>query len=365
MKFENKPVLVFWETTRACSLSCVHCRASAITEPLPGELSTNEGMKLIEQVASFGKPYPTIIFTGGDPLKRKDLFELLSHAARLGIGFALSPAMTDLVTPEILSKIKSLSASSISISLDGASDQTHDSIRGKAGTFEKTIETIQTAVRMGLNPQINTAIMKRNYQELPEIFHLIRGLGIKTWELFFLVKVGRGTSVQDLTPEEYESACNFLYDASWYGVTIRCVEAPFIRRIATERREHGSHWNRAEYKELREQLLQLEDQPVAQSTIRPRGTLDGDGIIFVAHDGAIHPGGLLPVKLGNAKNDYLVEVYRDSKLLRSIRQRDFKGYCGECEYKEVCGGSRARAFSYSGDPLASDPACLWASVRRS
>ncbi|MDH2899985.1 MAG: TIGR04053 family radical SAM/SPASM domain-containing protein [archaeon] len=356
MNFESKPLLVFWETTRACNLSCVHCRASAITEPLPGELSTIEGMKLIDQVASFGKPYPTIIFTGGDPLKRKDLFELISYAARLGIGFALSPAVTDLVTPEILCKVKSLGASSISISLDGASHETHDSIRGREGTFEKTVETIQTAVRMSLNSQINTSIMKRNYQELPQIFRLIRGLSIKTWELFFLVRVGRGTSVQDLTPEEYESVCNFLYDASRYGIIIRCVEAPFIRRVAAERNERGSNRDCAEYQELR---AQLEGQPMTQSTIRPRGTLDGDGIVFVAYDGAIQPGGLLPVELGNSKNDDLVEVYRSSELLRRIRQRDFKGYCGACEYKEVCGGSRARAFSYSGDPLSSDPACLW------
>jgi AdoMet-dependent heme synthase len=175
MSFENKPVLVFWETTRACNLSCIHCRASAITEPLLGELSTSEGKNLIEQVASFGKPYPTIIFTGGDPLKRKDLFELLFCAERLDISFAVSPAISDLTTPETLSKIKSLGASSISISLDGASDQTHDSIRGRKGTFEKTIETIHWAVRNSLNPQINTAIMERNYHELPQIFHLIRG----------------------------------------------------------------------------------------------------------------------------------------------------------------------------------------------
>ena len=363
--FENKPVLVFWETTRACDLSCIHCRASAITQPLPGELSTNEAMRLIEQVISFGEPYPTIIFTGGDPLKRKDLFELLSYAACLGVGFALSPAVTDLLTSETLSKVKSLGARSFSISLDGATAETHDWIRGgKQETFEKTIEAIRSAVRMGLNPQINIAIMKRNYQELPQIFHLIKSLGIKTWELFFLIKVGRGTSVEDLTPEEYETVCNFLYDASFHDVTIRCVEAPFIRRVAAQREKVGPYWNRIEYEQLRSQLLQFEGQPEALSTtIRPRGTLDGDGIVFVAYDGTIHPGGLLPFKLGNVKNDQLVEVYRNNEVLRKIRQRDFKGYCGQCEYKEICGSSRARAFSSSGDPLSSDPACIHTSIR--
>jgi AdoMet-dependent heme synthase len=166
-------------------------------------------------------------------------------------------------------------------------------------------------------------------------------------------------SVGDLTGEECESVCNFLYDASFYGITVRCVEAPFIRRVAAERKGKRSYWDRAEYNELRAQLFQLEGQPSANSTIRSRGTLDGDGIVFVAYDGTIHPGGLVPVELGNVKNDNIAEVYQSSELLKRIRRREFKGGCGLCVYKELCGGSRARAFSYNGDPLSSDPACLW------
>lgn len=361
--FSERPVLVFWEATRACLLSCIHCRASAIREPLPGELTTEEGFRLIDQVASFGKPTPTIIFTGGDPLIRKDLFDLLSYAASAGLRFAVSPAVTELLSHAALERLKDAGASSISISLDGASAQTHDSIRGKEGTYQRTIEAMKDAASSGLNPQVNTTIMKRNYRELPQIFHLVKTLGIKTWELFFLVKVGRGMEVQDLTPQECEDVCNLLYDASFYGVTIRCVEAPFIRRVARLRSTCGEHRYRRDtelYRDLRAELLKMMDgdEPGDHSTLAPRGALDGDGIVFVGYDGTITPGGLVPIRIGNAKQgDDLVRTYRENELLRDIRMRRFSGPCGQCEFKEVCGGSRARAYSCNGDPLSSDPAC--------
>ncbi len=362
MNFENKPVLVFWETTRACSLACVHCRASAITEPLPGELDREQGFDLIDQVTTFGKPYPTMIFTGGDPLHRKDIFELLQHSKEKGVGFSLSPAVTDGLDREMLSKIKSLGTISISISLDGAYAETHDSIRGISGTFHKTIEVLKQSKEVGLSAQVNTTVMKRNFRELPKIFHLIKGLGVKVWEVFFLVKVGRGNAVEDLTPEENEGVCNFLYDASRSGMVVRSVEAPFIRRVAKQRSEGANHLRTNEiYQSLSQELSALEGMPEgnAISTLRPSGTLDGDGIVFVGYDGSIHPGGLVPVNLGNVKSENLSEIYRNNELLREIRQRKFSGNCGLCDYREICGGSRARAYSYHGDPLASDPACIY------
>lgn len=356
-------MLVFWETTRACALSCVHCRASAITEPLPGELDKEEGFRLIDQVTSFGKPYPTIIFTGGDPLHRTDIFELLQYSADHDVGFALSPAVTESLTHETLTKIKSVGTSSISISLDGANAETHDSIRGIPGTFQRTVEALRRSKEIGLPVQVNTAVMKRNFKELPKIFHLIKTLGVKTWEVFFLVKVGRGNAVEDLSPGENESVCNFLYDASRDGMIVRCVEAPFIRRVAKQRGEIGDYWRTDDvYRELREELVASDGIPADGiiSTLRPRGTLDGDGVIFVGYDGSVHPGGLVPVSLGNIKSGNLSEIYRNNELLRSIRERKLNGKCGSCNFKENCGGSRARAFAYHGDPLASDPACLYA-----
>ncbi|MCL5068488.1 MAG: TIGR04053 family radical SAM/SPASM domain-containing protein [Thaumarchaeota archaeon] len=360
MTFDNKPVLVFWETTRACPLACIHCRASAITEPSPGEMSNAEGFDLIDQVAEFGKPTPTIIFTGGDPLKRRGLDELLACASSRGLNYALSPAVSELLTLETIEKIKKSGVSSISLSLDGASKETHDAIRNREGTFKRTEEALRNCAIAGLGVQVNTAIMKRNLLELPQILHLIRGLGVRTWELFFLIQVGRGSGVEDIAPDEYESVCNFLYDASFYGMTIRTVEAPFIRRVAAQRAENDSYWRDPTYLSLRSELVRLEGSPSsASSTLARKGTLDGDGILFVSHEGKIHPGGLIPVELGSVKSTRIPLVYRENRLLRSIRERRFNGPCGTCAFKGICGGSRARAFSYTGDPLGSDPACVF------
>ncbi len=356
--FAAKPVLVFWESTRACPLNCVHCRASAISEPLPGELTTEEGFRLIDEVVAFGKPFPVIIFTGGDPLKRSDLFELLNYANSRQVGFAVSPAVSDNLTAETIRRIKESGAASISISLDGAVADTHDAIRRSEGTFDRTVWAIKEALGQGLGVQVNTVVMKSNFRELPRMFHLIKELGVKVWEVFFLVKVGRGTGVEDLSPEENEAVCHFLYDASRYGVTVRTVEAPFIRRVAKQRADPAPSLSGvAVSSQMSSELLALEGEPPSKSTVGPRGTLDGDGIIFVAYDGTIYPGGLLPVTLGNLKKDKLVGVYRDAPLLRKIRSRAFHGPCGTCGYSMICGGSRSRSYAYTGDPLSSDPAC--------
>ncbi len=355
--FSEKPVLVFWETTRACKLSCVHCRASAIREPLPGQLSTSEGRRLIEQVASFGKPGPTMIFTGGDPLMRDDLFQLLAFATEMGVRFAVSPAASDMLTYDVLKRLKEAGAAAISLSLDGAAESTHDSIRREEGTYGRTIQALRDAVSLGLNPQVNTTVMRGNCAELPRIFRLITGLGVKTWEVFFLVKVGRGTAVEDLSPAESESVCNLLYDASHLGVTVRTVEAPFVRRVALQRHRAGDYWKDSGYVRLREEL-QGAGTDTGRSTLNPRGTLDGDGTVFVGFDGTIYPGGLLPLPLGNTRENSLRQVYREHPVLVRVRGRRLTGRCGTCEFRQICGGSRARAYAAQGDALSSDPACL-------
>lgn len=357
--FAEKPVLVFWETTRACKLSCIHCRASAIREPPPGQLTTEEGKALVEQVASFGRPGPTLIFTGGDPMLRKDLFELMAFATERGVRFAVSPAASDLLNHEALRRLKEAGAAAISLSLDGAAEETHDAIRREPGTFRRTIQAAKDAVSMGLPAQVNTTVMGNNLAEMPAILRLISGLGVKTWEIFFLVKVGRGLGVEDLSPAECESACNLLYDASRLGITVRTVEAPFIRRVALRRARSGDYWGDGRYLEMRSELLKG-DWNEGRSTLNPRGTLDGDGIVFVSYDGSICPGGLVPTRLGNVKEDSLREVYREDPTLRRIRERDFTGPCGACEFRFICGGSRARACAMNGDVLSSDPACLLA-----
>lgn len=358
--FDDRPVLVFWETTKACMLSCVHCRASAISRPLPGELDTSEGFRLIDQVVGFGEPHPTIIFTGGDPLMRGDIFELLDYARGRGVRFAVSPSVTPLLTSEKLAKLKDSGASAVSVSIDGASPTTHDGIRRVEGTFARSLEVLREGLRLGLNMQVNTTVMRRNVSELPDLFHILVSYGVKVWEVFFLIRVGRGIDVEDLSPEENESVANFLYDASRYGVLVRTVEAPFVRRVARMRELYGEYWGHSLYLQLKAKLERLDGPPRQKSTIALKGTLDGDGIIFVGYEGTVYPGGLTPYPLGNVRRESLVKIYRENPVLRKIRGRVFGGFCGMCEYRDICGGSRARAYASSGDPLASDPGCLLA-----
>lgn len=356
--FARAPILVFWEMTRACGLSCQHCRASAIPDPLPGELTRDEGHRLIDQVAEFGSPPPVLVFTGGDPLRRPDLFELLAHARDRGIAAAVSPAVTELLTADCLRRLKDVGVTSISVSLDGACAATHDGIRRAPGTYDRTVTAVRTALDLGLKLQVNTAVLRPNVEELARIFHELHAWGVPTWEVFFLVQVGRATESLDLRPEEYESVVNFLYDASRYGLVVRTVEAPFIRRVV-RRRETSAYWDAPLYRSLAAELVALEGPPSRPSTLGRRGTLDGDGILFVAYDGTVQPGGLLPLPLGNIRTGSLPELYRESWVLQRIRARELSGPCGtSCPDRQACGGSRARAFAQTANPLASDPACV-------
>ncbi len=357
MSFEERPLLVFWETTRACGLACLHCRASAMPWSMPGELTSAEGTRLIDQVASFGRPSPVLVFTGGDPLRRHDLFGLFQHARERSVPFAIAPAVTDLLDPLQLERLAKSGATSISISLDGATASTHDSIRGVPGSFDRTLGAIGRLLDLGVRVQVNTTVMRRNYRELPHLFHALREARASVWEVFFLVQTGRGAAVDDLTPSEWENVGNFLVEASRYGLPIRGIEAPFVRRILHQRRQGRDSWYGQDSLELCRTLHALEGESARESSLRPTGTLDGDGTIFVAHDGTIQPGGLLPLPLGRAPGDDLVSVYRTHPVLRGIRERRLNGSCGVCPYRRVCGGSRARAFAYSGDPLGQDPAC--------
>ncbi|MBI4257564.1 MAG: TIGR04053 family radical SAM/SPASM domain-containing protein [Thaumarchaeota archaeon] len=356
---DERPILVFWETTKACLLSCFHCRASALSHPLPGELSTQEGKALLRQIAEFGSPLPTVIFTGGDLIMRSDIFDLLQYASTLGLPIAVSPSVTPLLTVDTLRRFNDLKVKAVSISLDGAFASTHDRIRQVSGTFDATIQVIKEAVKLGLHLQVNTTVMRRNMEQLADIFHMVRNLGVRSWEVFFLIKTGRALENEDLRSVEYEDVCQFLYDASRYSVTVRAIEAPFIRRIGLQRTRNASSWRGSLYEDLTARLVELEGPPTAPSTFRPYGTLDGDGVIFVAFDGTIFPGGFVPYALGNIRESPLADVYRKHNLLIKIRRREFNGRCGFCDFRFCCGGSRARAYAYSVDPLGSDPACIY------
>ncbi|MFQ5838145.1 MAG: TIGR04053 family radical SAM/SPASM domain-containing protein [Thermoplasmata archaeon] len=364
--FNERPLLVFWETTRACQLVCKHCRAEAINERDSKELGLEEAQELLRAIRAFGSPPPILVLTGGDILMRPDALELIARAAGVGLKVAVAPSVTPLLTETRLEEMMQAGVEGISISLDGAGAATHDGIRGVDGTFEATVARIREAVDLGMRVQVNTAVMRSNISELPDIFHIIKGLGVAAWEVFFLIKTGRGAELEDLEPWEYEEVAHFLYDASFYGVQVRTTEGPHFRRVVVQRQEASEDAPPVDgrlLKGLRGQLRSLEGEPDERSSTRLVATGDARGIVFINHQGYVYPSGFLPIPAGNVRRKDLTGIYRQSPFLRSLRSPDrFKGRCGRCRFKELCGGSRSRAFSAFGDPLAEDPACIYQPV---
>ena len=354
-----RPIIVFWEATKACKLVCKHCRAEAVEKPLPDELSTSEAMKFIEDLRHFGKPYPLLVVTGGDPLMRSDLFDLISYARSLGLRVALAPSVTPLLTPQVMTKLKELGVTVVSISLDGANPETHDRIRGVNGHFHHTVEAIKSLVSLGFKVQVNTAVTRLNIYELADLVKMLIDLGVHAWEVFFLIRVGRASAELDLEPTEYEDVVGFLYEASKYCLVVRTVEAPFFRRIVKTMKIKDRPRLGSLYLYLKNRLRELLEEPNCEPMAHVVGTRDGKGVIFVAHNGDVYPSGFMPFKLGNVRHVSLVEIYRRNSMLKLIKEASFKGKCGLCEYRDICGGSRARAYSLTGDPLESDPACIY------
>jgi radical SAM protein len=360
VNFDRAPILVFWETTRACDLACRHCRAEAISQPMPGQLDTEEGVRLVDDLARFEPQRPVLIFTGGDPFRRKDLFDLADRARARGLPIGFAPSVTPLLDRAAAVRMREAGAKTVSISLDGARPRTHESVRGVAGHLRRTEDAVRLLVEEGLTVQVNTTAMRRNVHELADIAALARGWGARIWEVFFLIRVGRGAELEELSPAENEDVAEFLHDASRYGLTVRTVEAPFFRRVVAAREAGGDRPPAVGslHAELSGRLQDLLGPPGEAARARSAGTRDGKGILFVSHAGEVYPSGFLPLRLGNVREDDVVRLYRESPLLRSIRDASFSGRCGVCEFADLCGGSRARAYA-AGDALGEDPACAY------
>lgn len=356
--YSQRPMLVFWEVTRACQLACTHCRASATPQALPGELTHDEGIALIDQIVGFGRPYPILILTGGDCLMRPDIFELADYANAQGVPVAMSPSVTPQLTDDAIQAMVDRGVKAVSLSLDGACAATHDGIRGIPGLFDKTIPMMRKLVGAGLRLQINTTVMRSNVDELAQIAQIVKDTGTHIWEVFFLVHVGRGEDTASISPDEHEQVCHFLVDASTYGFVVRTVEAPFFRRVV-QQRQAGAQPAGALYERLHADLLARLGAGGERSSAHTAATRDGKGIVFIAHDGQVYPAGFLPLELGSVRDVPLADIYRDHPVLREIRSAEFGGRCGVCEYADLCGGSRARAYASTGDPLAEDAACAY------
>lgn len=374
VNFNERPMLVFWESTRACLLACKHCRAEAIHTPMENELTTQEAFEFVSSLVSFGRPYPVLIMTGGDVLMRPDVFEIVEYARKLEIPVGLAPSVTPRLTDENIFRMKELGVKAVSISLDGALASTHEQIRGVSGHFDQTVGAIRRLVSAGFEVQVNTAVMTDNVSELPALVQLLREMGVHIWEVFFLIHVGRGKQSGELSEQECEDVSHFLYEASKYDITVRTVEAPFFRRVVawrkaaeqneaapvtTDKFAHHGLVTGPLYASLSAELEERLGLPTSQPRAQTSGTRDGKGIVFVAYDGTVYPAGFLPLPLGNVRELELAQIYRDNETLQSIRAGNFTGNCQVCEYRDACGGSRSRAFAKTGDALASDPACIY------
>jgi radical SAM protein with 4Fe4S-binding SPASM domain len=330
-RFHQAPLLVIWEVTRACALSCAHCRADAIARPDPRELTTAEGLALLDQVAAFGNPAPLVVLTGGDPMWRKDLADLVAHGTRLGLKVALTPSGTAAATRPRLQELRDAGLRRIAVSLDAADAETHDGFRGVRGSFGWTRRIIDNAIDLGLSLQINTTVSARTLPGLGDMASFVQKLPIELWAVFFLVQTGRGASLAQISARECEETLRFLTDLSTrVPFAIKTTEAPHYRRVLRE------------------------------ASLPPRfpGVNDGNGFVFVDHVGNICPSGFLPLECGNVREGRLVEAYRDNPVFRLLRDPDaLRGRCGRCQYRAVCGGSRSRAFSASGDFLGEDSLC--------
>jgi radical SAM protein len=338
------PLNIYWEMTQACALACRHCRAEAMPTANPLELSFDEGVQFLRQIPEFGQPMPQLILTGGDPLQRADLYELIDEARRLGIGVSITPAATSALTWEVLVKLKAHGVEGLGLSLDGSTAVRHDSIRQVPGTYDRTIRAMRWAQELEMPLQVNTLAAAETADDMPAIYELLKPFQVARWSLFFLISVGRGKVLQPLTPHEGEKLMAWVYDTSRASeFTVATTEAPSYRRVALERmREEGM----------------TGEQIKRSSAYRGFGIRDGHGIVFVSNTGEICPAGFLPLVAGNVRKDRVADIYRNAPLFQQLHDpTQFEGRCGLCEYHTLCGGSRARAFAATGSAVASDPFC--------
>ncbi|HET9985647.1 MAG TPA: TIGR04053 family radical SAM/SPASM domain-containing protein [Longimicrobiales bacterium] len=359
--FDQAPFLVIWETTRACDLACKHCRAEAIRSRNPLELSTEEAKAMMRDVRRFGRPL--FVLTGGDPLKRPDTVELVRYGASIGLRMAMTPSGTPLMTPEILRRLRDAGLSRLAVSLDGSTAEIHDAFRGVAGSYAWTIRMLHAARELGLTTQVNTTVSRYNLADFDDLASLMTGLGITLWSVFFLVPTGRARPQDVASADEFEQVFNRMYDLSRTApFDIKSTAAPQFRRVilqrqVDERRSGDRH-------DAPQPLTAGIGFSLADGVGRAKGVNDGDGFLFISHIGELYPSGFLPIALGNVRKDDLVDVYRNHPTFRALRDRDrLKGKCGVCEYRDVCGGSRARAYAATGDWLESEPFCAHVPAR--
>lgn len=349
VNYDVNPFIVIWEVTRACALKCLHCRAEAQYKSDPRQLTFTEGKKLIDEIA--GMNNPLFVFTGGDPLMRPDLFELARYSREeVGLPVSMTPSATPKVTFDAIKKAKDVGLSRWAFSLDGSCADIHDHFRGTKGSFDRTMKGIEYLKELEIPIQVNTTISRYNLHDLDAIAERVKEMGAVLWSTFFLVPTGRGLEKDMITAEEHEEVMKWLYQIQQkmpFGV--KTTEAPHYRRVFIQEQQRIGNSS------LNGQMKRMDVLGRA-----PKPVNDGDGFVFISHTGDVYPSGFLPVVCGNVREQSLSEIYQHSPIMKQLRDKSMlKGKCGVCEFKNICGGSRARAYAVTGDYLESDPYCSY------
>lgn len=415
--YRVNPFIVIWEVTRACALKCLHCRAEAQYKADPRQLTFQEGKRLIDDIASMD--HPLFVFTGGDPLMRPDLFDLARYAIEeKGLPVSMTPSATPRVTLEAVRKAKEVGLSRWAFSLDGSCAEIHDHFRGTRGSYDLTMRGIGYLQQLGIPIQVNTTVSRYNLHDLEAIAAKVKDMGAVLWSVFFLVPTGRGMEKDMISPEEHEWVMKWLCEVQRkmpYGV--KATEAPHYRRVFVQEQRRlnaeggrpsaggasghadqsgsgseaigafGSGNGSGEGADGRSDWIRIgSDSEVEEDGGKDavvsgiegkgagsvgfkradllgrarKGVGDGDGFVFISHVGDVYPSGFLPVVCGNVRQQRLPDIYRNAPVMRELRDKSLlKGKCGVCEFKELCGGSRARAYATTGDYLESDPYCAY------
>jgi radical SAM protein len=349
--FDLAPFTIAWEVTRACAFACKHCRADAQHQRDPNELTTEEGYRLIDRLVEFGSPI--LIFTGGDPMMRRDLFDLITYATQKGLRCSLTPTATALPTVERLKQAKDAGIRRIALSLDAPKPDTHDDFRQVSGSWDRTMKILHNAKEVGISVQVNTTVSTFNVDQLPEMVPFVQEVDAVQWSVFFLVPTGRAQVQYMISAQRHEEVFHWLYSLSEDApFDIKATAAPMYRRVAIQRKK----------------AVSTGEQPVtfqgagfqyADGLNRPiKGVNDGNGFLFISHLGQVMPSGFLPIDCGNVREYDVVDLYRNHPVFKDLRNYEkLKGKCGVCDYKDVCGGQRGRAYGVTGDYMETDPAC--------
>lgn len=363
LDFDDRPYIAIWESTQACDLACVHCRACAQPARNPLELSTIEAQRLIDEIAEL--QVPVFVITGGDPLKRPDIFDLMQYAHAKGVHTSMTPSATPLLTRDAIAQLKANGLARLAVSLDGSTADIHDNFRRVRGSYACTLNAIRWARELDLAVQINTTISRRNLDDFDAMVGLLNQMDIALWSVFFLVPTGRGQLADLVTAEEFEIVFEKLYrTAGKVKFDIKTTEAQHYRRFLLQKRveekKHGAMSRQT-------QVPAAEAFPAALGggiARAPRGLNDGKGFVFISHTGEVFPSGFLPKSAGNIRREPLARIYRESPLFRSLRDSSrLEGKCGLCEFKDICGGSRSRAFALTGNLMAEEPCCTYVPKR--